>query len=170
MRSETVSCLVSYGGSVSELTEKKAEESNALSLYETTVTTFSILVAASALQHIEHAELERSCEGLLNVGYLDQRSVLTYREIDIPQAGTYRFIVRYASPGGSGRFVVRDSLTGNAYTVVQDLKLTGGWQSWSIVQNEVNLRAGPVSLQIKVLEGGFNLLWWSLEWMGTTPC
>ncbi|MGC6581606.1 MAG: carbohydrate-binding protein [Akkermansiaceae bacterium] len=101
--------------------------------------------------------------GGLNIGYIDDRDWMSY-DLEIPIAGTYRVTYRVASINSTG--IVTLGRDGNdlAQTPVPN---TGDWQNWQTIADTVDLEAGQQSLTVYATQGGWNINWWSLEFLPT---
>lgn len=102
-------------------------------------------------------------EGPQIVGNIGNTAFLKYN-LDVPVAGNYRLDLQVASANGSGAFLVADSDTQEIYGSVDSIPATGAWDNWTTVSvDDIHLPSGTVPLEIIIMEGGFNLLFMSLE-------
>lgn len=106
-------------------------------------------------------ELEPSSEGGDNVGSIDVGDWVTY-QVDLPSSGNYKVEMRVASHMGMGLLEFVDGRSKSVYGSV-DIPLTGWWQIYTTILDELNLPGGTYPLQIRALEAGWNFLWFSLE-------
>jgi hypothetical protein len=123
---------------------------------------FQATINASNFSSMEGVELQEFPGGLQHIGFLEKGDWATY-DLSIPYEGTYKMIMQVASPLGEGGFEVIDMESEVIYATVNTLPETGSWEALGNVTRVVLLSAGPVSLQIRVLEPGWNLASISLE-------
>jgi hypothetical protein len=105
-----------------------------------------------------------------NVGYLNDNDWMEYKNVTInaPVAGNYKVTYRVASPGGGGRFALKNATTGVVYDTV-DVANTDGWQAWKNVERIITLPAGNHSFTIAIVSrgNGFNLNWFDVQSLGS---
>ncbi|NQT24340.1 carbohydrate-binding protein [candidate division KSB1 bacterium] len=104
----------------------------------------------------EGVDIEVCGEGGYNVGWINADEWLEYT-INVASTGTYDLEMRIArSPIGSSSLHVESD--GNDVTGIMTVPSTGGWQTWtSINQTGVSLTAGQHVLRIYMDGGSFNL-------------
>jgi len=103
-------------------------------------------------------ELTTDVSGFANVGYIDANDWLEYG-IDVPEDGDYQLAIRTA---GTQNTSIRISLDGGAGKNIS-IPSTGGWQTWTTVNDVLSLTAGQHTLRILANAGGFNLNWFELK-------
>ena len=103
-----------------------------------------------------------------NIGNLDKGDYADYH-IKVGSSGTYNVTYRSAadpnwSGGGQIEIGLVDTLSGE-YNSIQNviLPLTNGWQDWESTSKAVNLIEGSYILRLKIVEGPFNLNWFSFD-------
>ncbi len=95
-------------------------------------------------------------EGGYNVGWIDTGEWLNYT-VNVENAGIYNITLHVASANGGGEVQLSFS-KGNVVTNSISTGGTGGWQVWQQVNvSGVNLSAGMQVMQLKVINGGFNV-------------
>lgn len=102
-------------------------------------------------------ETTTDINGGLNVGWIDATDWMSYASITFPESGEYSVDYRVASISGS-----RLSLDLNAGSIqlgAVDIPATGGWQSWTTVNQTVYIDAGTYSVGIYAPLGGWNINW-----------
>jgi len=99
-----------------------------------------------------------------NIGYLDAGDYLEY-VVDVTESGIYTVNYRVASQTTSGSILLSLlTLSGEVIEIDQpDFPVTGGWQSWETVENEIELTAGQYRLRIDILNAPFNMNWMEFE-------
>lgn len=100
-------------------------------------------------------------DGGLNIGWIDTGDWLAYKDVQIPESGTYRIEYRVASYSGGGRLSL-DKDAGQIVLGVLDIPKTGGWQNWTTIHHEVELPAGTYQLGIYAARGGWNINWFRI--------
>ena len=126
-----------------------------------------------------------------NAGWIDGNDWIAF-DVYIPgDGGLWTAQFRIASPAGAGALQLEffGTISGAASNnnnpqgilqTVSSLPQTGAWQNWETVglAEEVKddedtlafgLSGGWHTLAIKALEGGWNLQWWELQWVGKLP-
>ena len=103
-----------------------------------------------------------------NIGSLDNGDYAEYF-VNILDSGTYNVTFRSAadpawSSGGQLELSIYDSSTSN-YISLQNVVLpqTGGWQQWKNTSKALNLPKGERLLRLTVIQGPFNLNWFSFD-------
>ena len=98
--------------------------------------------------------------GGLNVGYIDNGDWMAYggQSISIDAPGTYVVEFRVASVPGGGTLLLQDLNRKTTYGGV-NISPTGGWQSWTTLDIEIDLPAGEHRFAITAQYGGWNLNW-----------
>ena len=103
-----------------------------------------------------------------NIGSLDNGDYAEYF-VNILDSGTYNVTFRSAadpawSSGGQLELSIYDSSTSN-YVSLQNVVLpqTGGWQQWKNTSKALNLPKGECLLRLTVIQGPFNLNWFSFD-------
>ena len=94
-------------------------------------------------------------DGTHGAGWIDAGDWLQYN-VDVKQAGAFKIEYRVASVAGGGSI---DLYTGNTKLLSTPMPSTGGWESWTTVEEMVTLNAGVQTLKIVAPIGGFNINW-----------
>jgi len=95
-----------------------------------------------------------------NVGYTHAGDYLEYR-IRVPADGNYPLEARIACNAQAGIIEVEQrSTTGEVLnSVIINVPVTGGWQTWQTVKVKMTLTAGRGVLRIKIIQPEFNINW-----------
>lgn len=95
-----------------------------------------------------------------DLGYTNNGDYLEYR-VRVLKTAKYNLEVRIASAGTAGRLEVQQlNPTGTVInTVVVNIPVTGGWQTWQSVNTTVDLTEGTWTLRVKILQMEFNINW-----------
>jgi hypothetical protein len=117
----------------------------------------------SAMSGIQ-TEATTDTGGGLNVGWIDAGDWIDL-SVNVQTAGTYSIQYRVASLNGGGSLQLRSGTNVLATTTIP---ATSGWQTWTTVNASANLAAGPQTLRLHAVAGGFNLNW-ILFSSGNTP-
>ena len=123
---------------------------------------FSQLVQAEAFTAMSGVQTEATTDtnGGQNVSYIDAGDWMAYANITIPTTGSYRIEYRVASPSGS---VLSSDLNAGATQLGNvTIPATGGWQTWTTVNQTVTLNAGTHSVGIFAQQGGWNINWFRI--------
>lgn len=102
-------------------------------------------------------ELTSDASGFANVGYIDANDWLEYG-IDVPEDGDYQFSIRTAGTQSSSIQISVNDIPAKTINIPN----TGGWQTWSTINDVLPLTSGKHLLRIKANAGGFNLNWFHL--------
>jgi hypothetical protein len=94
-------------------------------------------------------------EGADYVGSLDAEDWLRY-DVNIPVAGLYVMELRVSSPFGEGSLVVGNAETRTKYATISSIPVAGNAR-WQAIRVTVELPSGDVPLEIRSLQGGWNL-------------
>lgn len=94
-----------------------------------------------------------------NVGWIETGDSLTYA-IDVPSAGIYNVSYRLASLD-NGAYFNLESSSGTVLDVIQ-ASATGGWQSWTTVQSQVDFSAGKQEITLRATGNGWNINWFEI--------
>lgn len=99
-------------------------------------------------------------DGGQNVGHTHVGDYLEYR-IRVPVDGTYPFEARIACNSQAGRLEFQQlSATGGLLnSVVIDIPVTNGWQTWKTVTGKLKLNQGSGKLRVRVVQPEFNMNW-----------
>lgn len=90
------------------------------------------------------------------VGYIDAQEWFKYRNVNIPQSGTYRVEYRVASALQTAQFTLdRDGVGLGTINVPN----TGGWDNYQTISHNIYLNGGVQNLAIYANSGGFNIDW-----------
>ncbi|SNT50198.1 Carbohydrate binding domain-containing protein [Asanoa hainanensis] len=115
-------------------------------------------------------ETERSSEGGMNVGWIDNGDWIKVKGVAFG-AGAASFSARVASAATGGQIEVR--LDGTSGTVAGRCTVpgTGGWQTWTTVSCGVSGATGTRDLYLRFTGGSgalFNLNWWQFSGGGSS--
>jgi beta-glucanase (GH16 family) len=113
-------------------------------------------VEAENWTRMQGVATETCAEGTLNVGWMDAKDFLEYT-INVPVAGTYPIRFRVASMADAGFNVLLDGTS----TLTMTFPTTGGWQTWTTLEQNITLPAGEHTLRIAPT-AGFNLNWFEV--------
>ena len=102
--------------------------------------------------------------GGLNVGWIDAGDILEYDGICVASSETYNLESRVAGNAPGGQFELQDQ-DGNVLAVV-DIPNTGSWQSWTSVNQSVQLTESITKLVIVMTNNNFNLNWFEFTPIG----
>jgi endoglucanase len=96
-----------------------------------------------------------------NVGYTNTGDYLDYR-VRVLKSSKYYMEIRVASGGAAGRIDVQQiNAEGTVIdSVLVNIPVTGGWQTWKTIGTTIDLTAGICTLRIKILQPEFNLNWY----------
>ncbi len=97
--------------------------------------------------------------GGLDVGWIDDGDWMEY-PINVSSSGQYILSLRVASLSQAGTVLLSE---GNNNLGTINLPVTGGWQAWTTVKQNINLNNGVQTLRITAQKGGFNLNWFSFD-------
>jgi hypothetical protein len=98
--------------------------------------------------------------GGLNVGWIDATDWMSYANISIPTAGSYKVEYRVASPNGSS--LALDLNSGSSTLGTISIPPTGNWQNWTTISHTVQLPAGTHSLGLYAPQSGWNINWFRI--------
>jgi hypothetical protein len=126
--------------------------------------TFSTQIEAESFATMSGVQTEVCSEGGSNVGWIDTGDWMVWN-VNIPAAGTHTVEYRVASLSGGG--TIRLEQAGGA-TIFGSIAVpgTGGWQNWTTISHNVNLRAGQQQIAIAVPAGGWNINWLKISKSG----
>jgi GH43 family beta-xylosidase len=93
--------------------------------------------------------------GTYNIGWLHAGDWLEYR-LNVKTAGLYKVDYRVASGVSGGNMQI---LLGSSLLDTLSIPNTGSSQSWTNVQNEIELPAGQQTVRVNIVKGGFNINW-----------
>lgn len=126
------------------------------------------LVQAESWEVMQGVQSEATSDtgGGQNVGWTDAGDWISYgnaaNRIDVPKDGVYKVEFRVASQSGGGAFVFEKN-GGTAQYATVNVPNTGGWQTWTTVTVNVNLKAGNQGFGIAVKSGGWNINWFRVS-------
>lgn len=106
-----------------------------------------------------------------HIGWSDPGDWVAY-PVQLPSAGVYHVHFHVSSPFGDGGFELVDLQTQQLYGIVDTMPVTTNWDTFETISLPVALPAGLVSLQIRLLSAGWNLLWLGVnggDSVGTLP-
>ncbi|NJO90295.1 MAG: carbohydrate-binding protein [Chloroflexia bacterium] len=95
--------------------------------------------------------------GFANVGYIDAGDWLEYK-INVPADDNYAISFRVASTKNSTINILFDGTN----KLTQNFGNSGGWQTWTTANNNVNLTKGAHTLRLQAVTDGFNLNWFQI--------
>ncbi len=128
---------------------------------------FSKLVQAENWEVMQGVQTENTQDigGGQNVGWTDAGDWISYgnaaNRVDIPKDGMYKVEFRIASLNGGGSFVFEKNGGTQQYASV-NVPGTGGWQNWTTISVNVNLKAGNQGFGIAIKSGGWNINWFRI--------
>ena len=99
-----------------------------------------------------------------NLGYTDSGDYADY-SIYVPKSGNYGIEFRIASlfsKGKIGLYSVDENAVETELVVVNTV-ITGGWQTWVTIADNLFIEEGPHKLRMRILAGGFNFNWMEFE-------
>lgn len=98
-----------------------------------------------------------------NFGFTDPGDYADY-SIFVPEGGLYgiKFRVAGFNEGQIGLYIVDENNVETELVVVNTI-ITGGWQNWATVSDNLSIEEGPHKLRMKVLAGGFNFNWFEFD-------
>ncbi|WKD50656.1 carbohydrate-binding protein [Microbulbifer spongiae] len=102
-----------------------------------------------------------------SVGYLDTGDWMSYN-ITVPSSGDYTVSYRVAALG-SGGVLQLEKRGGSPVYGQLDIPNTGDWQSWTTIQQTVQLDAGEQEIAIAVLGPAWNLNWLDIQSSDNNP-
>lgn len=100
-----------------------------------------------------------------NFGYTDPGDYADY-SIFVPATGLYGINFRVASLFSEGQIGLYTVGENNSETelIVVTTPITGGWQTWETVTDNLTIEEGVHTLRMKVLAGGFNFNWLEFDY------
>jgi len=120
-------------------------------------------IEAEAFSVNQGLQLETTTDagGGQNVGYTNTGDYLEYK-VRVMKTSKYYVEVRVASAGTAGRIEVQQLNSYGAVTgsVVINIPVTGGWQTWKTVGAAIDLTEGICTLKVKILQPEFNMNWY----------
>ena len=98
-----------------------------------------------------------------NFGFTDPGDYADY-SIFVPEDGLYgiKFRVAGFNEGSIGLYTVDENDVETELIVVSTV-ITGGWQTWQTVADNLFIEEGPHKLRMRVLAGGFNFNWFEFD-------
>ncbi len=76
--------------------------------------------------------------------------------VNVQSTRKYKIILRTASPSNAGQF--RLYRNGTAISSIVSVPSSGGWESWrNVTLNNISLPAGPQTIELRIVTGGFDL-------------
>ncbi|GAX18903.1 hypothetical protein FisN_8Hh121 [Fistulifera solaris] len=107
--------------------------------------------------------IDESSEGTQNLAKIVTGDRLKFT-VDVKMGGRFRLQARISNADNVGSFSVINSETFEIYGEVNALPPTGSWEQWATVRvGDANIPAGVHTLEILIINGGFNLGWFSLN-------
>jgi endoglucanase len=120
-------------------------------------------IEAEAFSVNQGLQLENTTDagGGQNVGFTNTGDYLEYR-VRVLKASKYFMEVRVASAGTAGRIEVQQlNSTGVVLnSVILNIPVTGGWQTWRTIGTAIDLNEGVCTLRVKILQPEFNMNWY----------
>jgi len=120
-------------------------------------------IEAEAFSVNQGLQLENTTDagGGQNVGFTNTGDYLEYR-VRVLKASKYFMEVRVASAGTAGRIEVQQlNSTGVVLnSVILNIPVTGGWQTWRTIGTAIDLNEGVCALRVKILQPEFNMNWY----------
>ncbi|MFS1524326.1 cellulase family glycosylhydrolase [Microbulbifer sp. 2304DJ12-6] len=133
------------------------------------IVTLPARIEAEDLCEMSGVQIESTTDvdGGSNVGYLDAGDWMSYK-ISVPSSGGYTVSYRVAAMGTGG--VLQLERRGGSPVYGQlDIPNTGDWQSWTTIQQTVQLDAGEQEIAIAVLGPAWNLNWLDIQSSNNNP-
>ncbi|GAX17408.1 hypothetical protein FisN_5Hh053 [Fistulifera solaris] len=127
-----------------------------LSLAPSIESLFTMMIPAVDYSDMTGIEVQETADGDPYVGFIDPGDSLSYG-LDLPARGLYSMQLRVATPLGEGRMAISDKNTTEDYGLVTNFPATGDWDTFEVFSTELEFPGGAWTMQIEVLEGGFNL-------------
>ncbi len=108
--------------------------------------------------------------GGLNIGYTDAGDYADYN-VFVRDSGTYSIKLRVAAESRAGRvgFFLMDESGSEDELARITLPVTGGWQTWESVEDEIVVPSGVYTLRMRVLSPGFNMNWFETKKIEIEP-
>jgi len=96
-----------------------------------------------------------------NIGYTNTGDYLDYR-VRVKKTSLYFLEVRIASGGTAGKLEAQQlNSSGDVLnSVILNIPVTGGWQTWKTIATSINLTEGTCTLRVKILQPEFNINWY----------
>jgi len=169
----TDSVYISYNGTSVKSTDNKLLSVFSDKLVNNTISFVHDIPGKIEAEHFffqKGMELEKTSDegGGFNIGSLDNGDYADYY-VDVEALGTYNVTYRAAadptySSGGQVELSLYDS-NSNSFTFLQNIIIpaTNGWQDWESVSKALNLDSGKHQIRLKILDGPFNLNWFSFD-------
>lgn len=130
------------------------------------------LATPSATTAAAARRLHRQLSTHPHIGWTDPGDWVAY-PVQLLSAGVYQVHFQVSSPFGDGGFELIDLKTQELYGTVDTMPVTSDWNTFETISLPVTLPAGLVSLQIRLLSSGWNLLWLAVtngeSGVGTLP-
>ena len=99
-----------------------------------------------------------------NIGSTDSGDFAEYL-VYVNQTGIYDLDIRYSSSFQQGILQLDMINSDNTqFLGWYSIPVTGGWQNWFTLSNEIELSAGAYTLRMTVLQPGFNLNWFNFNY------
>ena len=123
-------------------------------------------IEAEAFSINQGLQLETTTDtgGGQDVGFTNTGDYLDYN-VRITGSGKYNMVVRIACMSNAGKIEVQQ-LNDNGVilnSVIVNIPVTGGWQTWNSVNAEITLTEGISRLRVKILQPEFNMNWYKFE-------
>ncbi|MEM6344738.1 MAG: carbohydrate-binding protein [Bacteroidota bacterium] len=101
-----------------------------------------------------------------NIGFLDAGDYLDYY-INVGQNGTYNVAYRTAAESEMGAVQMQLIDPTGAITILDDVTFpsTGGWQTWTSTNSELDLPAGEHQLRMLITQPLFNMNWFEFTFL-----
>ncbi len=125
-------------------------------------TAYSVLIQAEAYNNmlVEQTETTTDVGGTLDVGWIDTGDWMSYYTINFPTTGAYTVQYRVASV--SGGQLSMDLNAGSIQLGAATIPATGGWQTWTTINQTINVTAGTYNVGIFAQTGGWNINWFTI--------
>ena len=104
-------------------------------------------------------EATSDTDGDQNVGWIEVGDWLEY-ELYVPTTSDYTVSYRVASATSGGAIALTEDGVNRATT---SFGATGGWQSWTTVNETVRLTAGAHTIRLTASTGGWNINWLTIS-------
>lgn len=126
-------------------------------------------IEAEAFSVNQGLQLETTTDagGGQNVGFTNTGDYLDYK-VRVLKDSKYFIEVRVASAGTAGKIEIQQLNSYGAATssVILNVPVTGGWQTWKTIGSSMDMLAGTCTLRVKILQPEFNMNWYRFSETG----
>ncbi|UTF60412.1 carbohydrate-binding protein [Gilvimarinus sp. DA14] len=127
-------------------------------VYEANPTTTSVTINENedGYCEISNGAIESNWAGFEGDGFSNtdnaEGEFISYK-VNIQEAGTYRFLLRYANGAGDNRFALVD-INSQIGAATIDMESTSGWDVWMETHVDVELEPGETDIKLRAGSGG----------------